>query len=204
MAGEAIRLARVVRELLNAPVLTALLALMLLQHSRRDARVDDDGRIVLLPDQDRSQWHRDEIDEAITLLGAPELAGPLSGSCATYAVQARIALEHALAPTAAATRWDRIVDGYDVLVQIDPSPAARLARAVAVAEADGPEAGLHALEGVDLPGNHRLPAVRAELLTKAGRTDEARAAYILAISLCHNEAERDHLRQRLASIEPRS
>ena len=197
LAGEAIRLVRVVLGLRpGEPVLVALLALMLLQHSRRDARVDDNGRLVLLDDQDRSRWRRDEIDEALMLLSEPVLAGPISPLAASYVVQARIAAEHATAATPEDTRWDRIVRHYDLLLELNPSPSARLARAVAVAEAEGPAAGLAALDGVDIAGSHRVDAVRAELLARAGRAGEARAAYDEAISSCRNEAERVHLVER--------
>nr|WP_238338307.1 DUF6596 domain-containing protein [Pedococcus badiiscoriae] len=205
LAGEAIRLVRVVLALRpDAPVLVALLALMLLQHSRRDARVDDSGRIVLLPDQDRSRWHRDEVDEAVRLLRSPGLAGPVTLQAAGYAVQARIAVEHATARTAAETAWDRVVAHYDELVALTPTPSARLARAVAVAEASGPHEGLAALAGLDdlLAHSHRLPAVRAELLTRAGDRDGARAAYDLAIERCGNDAERALLLERRADLRP--
>ena len=119
----------------------ALLALMLLQHSRRDARVGGDGRLVLLADQDRGRWRRDEIDEALALLADPALAGPVSPLAASYLLQARIAAEHATAASPEDTRWDRIVEHYDLLLRLVPSPSARLARAVAVAEASGPRRG---------------------------------------------------------------
>lgn len=200
LSGEAIRLMRVVLGLRpGEPVLVALLALMLLQHSRRDARVDAAGAIVLLADQDRAAWHHDEIDEAVDLLREPRLLGPVTVATAAYAVQARIAAEHALAPTPAETRWDRIVTLYDMLLEVAPSPVARLARAVAMTEARGPDAGLEALEGLDLPG-HRLPAVRAELLARRGDHAAAVAAYREAIAQCDNAAERDHLRLRLAAL----
>jgi RNA polymerase sigma-70 factor (ECF subfamily) len=203
LAGEAIRLVRVVLRLRpDEPVLVALLALMLLQHSRRDARVDPAGEVVLLPDQDRGRWHHDEVAEAVTLLGSPSLTGPLSLQAAGYTVQARIAAEHATAPSAEDTRWDRVVTLYDTLVGLTPTPAARLARAVAVAEAQGPVAGLAALEGLDteLPHGHRLPAVRAELLSRAGDHEAARAAYAVAIERCANAAERSLLERRLSSL----
>ena len=197
LAGEAIRLVRVVLGLRpGEPVLVALLALMLLQHSRRDARMDDTGRLVLLDDQDRSRWRRDEIDEALMLLSEPALAGPISPLAASYVVQARIAAEHATAATPEDTRWDRIVRHYDLLLELNPSPSARLARAVAVAESEGPAAGLAALDGLDIAGSHRVDAVRAELLVRAGRATEARAAYDEAISRCRNEAEQVHLHER--------
>jgi predicted RNA polymerase sigma factor len=197
LAGEAIRLVRVVLALRpGEPALVALLALMLLQHSRRDARVGSDGRLVLLDDQDRGRWRRDEIDEGLLLLSEPALAGPVSPVAAAYVVQARIAAEHATAAEPDETRWDRIVDHYDLLLELTPSPSARLARAVAVAQADGPQAGLAALDGIEIAGSHRVDAVRAELLVRAGRVEEARAAYDAAITTCRNDAERAHLVER--------
>lgn len=204
LAGEAIRLVRVVRTLRPEPVLDALLALMLLQHSRRDARVDETGALVLLADQDRSRWHHDEITEAVRLLGGLGGAlggrGPLDATAAGYALQARIAAEHALAPSADQTRWDRVVAGYDLLLQVQPSPGARLARVVALAEVEGPAAALAELDGIELPGSHRLPAVRAELLRRAGRSADADSAYAEAIALCRNETERAHLASRRAGV----
>jgi predicted RNA polymerase sigma factor len=197
LAGEAIRLVRVVLALRpGEPVLVALLALMLLQHSRRDARVGPDGRLVLLDDQDRGRWRRDEIDEGLLLLSEPALEGPVSPVAAAYVVQARIAAEHATAASPDQTRWDRIVGHYDLLLELTPSPSARLARAVAVAQEDGPAAGLAALDGIEIAGSHRVEAVRAELLVRAGRVEEARAAYDAAIAACRNEAERAHLVER--------
>jgi RNA polymerase sigma factor (sigma-70 family) len=198
LAGEAIRLVRVLRSVLPADVagaadLDALMALMLIQHSRRDARLHD-GRLVLLPDQDRSRWRHDEIGEALSLL-TPLAAGPST----PYLLQALIAAEHAIAPTAAATDWPRIASWYAELERLTGSPVVRLNRAVAVAEADGPDAGLRLLDGLELPG-HRLPAARAELLTRAGRTDEAVAAYDVAIGLCGNDVERAHLVRRRAGL----
>jgi RNA polymerase sigma factor (sigma-70 family) len=197
MADEAIRLARVVREVAppNAE-LDSLLALMLLQHSRRDARVSSDGELVLLADQDRSRWHRAEIDEAIDLLGPLTAAAP-----APYLLQALIAAEHAIARSPAGTSWTRIARHYAELEELSGSPVVRLNRAVAVAEADGPLAGLSLLDGVDLPG-HRLPGVRAELLLRSGRYDEARDAFDLALSRCDNEAELRHFRTRRSSVPP--
>lgn len=193
LSGEAIRLARVVLGLRpDEPAIVALLALMLLQHSRRDARVRD-GRLVLLADQDRTRWHHDEVAEGTRLLGASRLAGPLTPVAASYVLQARIAAEHATAPTAQETRWDRIVGWYDLLLQVSPSPSARLARAVAVAEEQGPGAGLDALEGLEIPDSHRPAAVRAELLSRAGDVDAARAAYDQAIAACRNDVERAFL-----------
>ncbi|MCY7399676.1 MAG: RNA polymerase subunit sigma-24 [Nocardioides sp.] len=200
LAGEAVRLGRTVLGLRpDEPVLVALLALMLFQHSRRHARVVD-GRLVLLADQDRLRWHTDDIDEARRLLDHPSLGGPMSAQAAAYTIQARIAAEHALAATPAQTRWDRIVGLYDLLLELGPSPAARLARAVAVAEHRGPAAGLDALEGVEMPASHRPAAVRAELLSRAGDVVAARAAYDQAIAACGNDVERAHLQGRLDAL----
>ncbi|MEZ5091240.1 RNA polymerase sigma factor [Nocardioides sp.] len=195
LAGEAIRLVRVVRGLLPGHAdLDALLALMLLQHSRRDARVAF-GRLVLLPDQDRTRWRAEEIDEALALLR------PLTATEATpYLLQALIAAEHAIAPSPELTAWTRIADRYAELEALTGSPVVRLNRAVAVAEADGPLAGLALLADLDLPG-HRLPATRAELLARAGRVAEARSAYDDALARCDNEAEATHLRGRRAALD---
>ncbi|MGC4110596.1 MAG: sigma factor [Nocardioides sp.] len=196
LAAEAIRLARVLREVLPGRAdLDGLHGLMLLQHSRRDARVDDDGRLVLLPDQSRERWHADEIQEALEVL-TPHVTAPGT----PYLLQALIAAEHAIAPHPDATDWPRIVERYDELLALDDTPVVRLNRAVAVAEADGPLAGLRALGGVELPG-HRLPGVRGELLARVGRTDEARADLDRAVALCDNDPERAHLAARLASLD---
>ncbi|MDQ6642239.1 MAG: RNA polymerase subunit sigma-24 [Actinomycetota bacterium] len=208
VAAEAIRLVRVLRSALTSTVgdrllpvgmaseLDALLALMLLQHARRDARISTtDGTVVLLPEQDRSRWHHEEIDEALGLL-TPHVLAP----AAPYLLEALIAAEHAVARDASDTDWPRISTRYAELEGLTSSPVVRLNRAVAVAEADGPLAGLALLEGLDLPG-HRLPATRAELLARAGRTDEARTWFTTALGLCRNGAERAHLASRLAALE---
>ncbi|MGZ4492058.1 MAG: RNA polymerase sigma factor [Nocardioidaceae bacterium] len=201
LAGEAIRLVGVVRDLRpGEPAPAALLALMLLQHSRRDARVGDDGRLVLLADQDRRLWRHADIDQALDLLADPVLTGPVSPLAASYIVQARIAAEHASAASPRETRWDRIVDHYNLLLRLAPSPSAQLARAVAVAEASGPEAGLAALDGIEIPGSHRVAAVRAELLSRTGDAAAARAAYDDAIAACRNDTERAHLLERQRAL----
>ena len=195
-AGEAVRLVRVLREVApGRPELDALLALVLLQHSRRAARADEHGDLVLLPDQDRSRWVAEEIAEAIALLTPYVDAAP-----APYLLQALIAAEHAIAPTAAETDWSRISARYRELEELTASPVVRLNRAVAVAEADGPLAGLALLEGLDLPG-HRLPGARGEMLLRAGRAEEARAELDRAVALCDNDAERAHLRRRRAQLD---
>ena len=198
LGDEAIRLARLLDGLLpGRPVVRALLALMLLQHSRREARLDDDGALVLLPDQDRSRWHRDEIGDGLAVLAGLEPAGGLAEE---YRLQALVAAEHATAPTAAATRWDVIAEHYAALEAHTGSPVVRLARAVAVAEASGPEAGLRLLDGVDeaLPHHHRPAAVRGELLLRLGEDAEAARAFGRALELVRSDAERVHLEGRLA------
>jgi RNA polymerase sigma-70 factor (ECF subfamily) len=195
-AAEAIRLVRTLREVAPAGKLSngeldALLALMLLQHSRRDARVDEDGALVLLPDQNRSLWHGDEVGEALDLLT------PWAHARGTpYLLQALIAAEHSIAPSADLTDWARIATHYRELDELTGSPVVRLNRAVAVAEADGPLAGLALLDGLTLPG-HRLPAVRGQLLLRLERYDEAQVELARAIEACGNEAERSSLRRLL-------
>ena len=157
--------------------------------------------MVLLPDQDRSRWRRDEIAEALTLL-EPMMSARWPGLTGEYFLQALIAAEHAVAQRARDTRWDRIAGLYAELETVTGSPVVRLNRAVAVAEAEGPEAGLALLDGLDaaLPRSHRLSAVRAALLADLGRLTAAREAYALALELCRNELEAEHLRGRLAAL----
>ena len=209
LGDEAIRLLRVLDELLpGRAVVRSLLALLLLQHSRRDTRLDAGGALVLLPDQDRSRWHREEIAEGVALLSsAPEAAvtpsaGHQTRLASEYRLQALIAAEHATAPTSADTRWAVIADLYAQLEALTGSPVVRLARAVAVAEASGPEAGLRLLEGLDdaLPRHHRVPAVRAELLVRAGHRSAAADAYRAALDLVTNPTERTHLESRLTAV----
>ena len=199
LAGEAVRLVRLLRDVVPADVadaaeLDALLALVLLQHSRRDARVAD-GALVLLPDQDRSRWHHGEIAEALGLLTPLVREAPST----PWLLQALVAAEHATAATAGDTDWPRLAGWYAELEALTGSPVVRLNRAVAVAEADGPDAGLRLLEGLSLPG-HRLPAARGELLARAGRVAEAVAAFDEALSICENEAEAAHLAARRAKL----
>ena len=197
LAGEAIRLVRVLRAVLPAPdpEVDALLALMLLQHSRRDARLGPDGGLVLLPDQDRTTWRLEEIAEALAILTPLAHAAP-----APYLLQALIAAEHAVAPSSEATAWDRIVERYDELLTLRDTPVVRLNRAVAVAEASGAEAGLKELDSVALPG-HRLPAVRAQLLERSGRDRDAIEAYEEAIALCAHGPERADLARRRDALQ---
>ena len=196
-AGEAIRLLRVLRTLVAPDPtddLDALLALMLLQHARRDARVERND-LVLLADQDRSRWRVDEIAEGLRLL-TPLVA---SAPATPYLLQALIASQHAVAASSRATDWSRICGWYAELEALTGSPVVRLNRAVSVAEAIGAREGLELLEGVDLPG-HRLPAVRAELLARLDRRTEAAEAYAVAIGRCDNEAERRHLVRKRAAL----
>ncbi|MET0787777.1 MAG: sigma-70 family RNA polymerase sigma factor [Cellulomonas sp.] len=215
LGDEAIRLLRVLDGLLpGRAVVRSLLALLLLQHSRRDTRLDPSGALVLLPDQDRSRWHRDEIAEGVTLLES--LTAPSSASAVPlappgqqtrlaqeYRLQALIAAEHATAPTPEDTRWTVIAGLYAQLEALTGSPVVRLARAVAVAEASGPDAGLQLLDGLDdaLPRHHRVPAVRAELQLRAGDLSAAAASYRTALELVTNPTERTHLQSRLAALK---
>jgi RNA polymerase sigma-70 factor (ECF subfamily) len=200
LCDEAIRLARVVAALMpDEQEATGLLALMLLQHARRDARVDPAGRLVLLPDQDRDRWDRDQVVEGLRLLSRPAGCrdpGP-------YLLQAAIAAEHGRATRAAATDWATIAGLYERLEARTGSPVVRLNRAVAVAEVDGPAAGLALLARLDasLPAFHLLPATRADLLRRLGRTAEARAEYERARALAGNAADRDLLTRRLAELD---
>lgn len=193
LAAEAIRLGYLLGELLpGEDEIGALLALMVLQHARRDARLDDEGRLVLLADQDRSRWRHDEIARGLALLR--ELGPPASA----YHLQALIAAEHC----GARPDWTRVARLYAELERRTGSSVVRLNRAVAVAEAGAPEAALALLDGLDaaLPANHLVPTVRAELLTRLGRRAEADAAYDAALRLVRTDAERDHLARRRAAL----
>jgi RNA polymerase sigma-70 factor, ECF subfamily len=193
LCDEAIRLARVVVALMpDEPEAAGLLALLLLQHARRDARTGPDGRLVLLPDQDRTRWDAGQIAEGLALLRAAAGRAPAG----PYLVQAAIAAEHARAATAADTAWDRIAALYAVLEELTGSPVVRLNRAVAVAEVDGPAAGLALLADLELPGFHLLPATRADLLRRLGRVEEATAEYDVAIARAGNAADREFLTSR--------
>jgi RNA polymerase sigma-70 factor (ECF subfamily) len=180
------------------PEVTGLLALLLLQHSRRAARQDAAGDLVPLEDQDRARWDRASINEGVTLLNeALDQAAP-----GPYQVQAAIASCHATARTAAQTDWPRIAALYGRLVELVPSPVVRLNRAVAVAMADGPEAGLALVRDLedDLPGYHLLPATRADLLRRLGRRAEAATAYREALALARTTPDRRYLTRRLTDL----
>jgi RNA polymerase sigma-70 factor (ECF subfamily) len=200
LTEEAIRLARILHRLLPAePEVRGLLALLLLVDARRAARTDAAGELVPLEDQDRGLWDVDRIVEGRDLV-VDALRGPGWGP---YAVQAAIAAVHAEAADTATTDWPQIVALYDVLAHVSPSPVVQLNRAVAVAMRDGPEAGLAALDTLQvdaLRGYHPLPAAQADLLRKLGRTAEAATAYRAALELARNERERAFLRRRLAEL----
>jgi len=179
-----------------------LLALMLLHDSRRGARLDASGDIVLLEDQDRSLWDKAQIDEGVALVETLlREGGSASGS---YALQAAIAALHAQASSAGATDWKQIAALYGLLANIHPSPVVELNRAVAVAMAGDVEAGLRLVEeldqGAQLEGYHLLSVARAELLRRLGRHTESRAWYEQALALVTNEAERRHLEKRLRDL----
>jgi RNA polymerase sigma-70 factor (ECF subfamily) len=197
LCDEAIRLGRVLAGLMpDESEVLGLLALMLLHHSRRDARLDASGDMVLLEDQDRSIWRRDEREEG---LGLAERAGDR----APYAIQAAIAAEHARAERADATDWPRIAALYDRLEEAAPSAVVTLNRAVAVAMADGPARGLEILDELvergELEDYRLLHSARADLLRRLGREGEAAAAYSRALELATNPVERRFLERRLAS-----
>ena len=200
LSGEAIRLGRLLVELLPEPEAQGLLALMLLHDSRRAARTSAAGEVILLDDQDRSLWNRDQIAEGSRLVEQ----ALSSGRGGPYAIQAAIAAVHAGAATAAATDWEEIVGLYGVLMGMAPSPVIELNRAVAVAMHDGPEAGLVIIDRILARGelrDYRLAhAARAELCRRLGRTSEARAAFERALSLTRQEPERRFLERRLGEL----
>jgi len=200
LSGEAIRLGRLLSELLPEPEVLGLLALMLLQESRRVARTSPEGDLVLLDDQDRSLWNRDQIAEGLTLVEralSSRRFGP-------YTIQAAIAAVHAQAPNTAATDWARIVGLYDVLARGEPSPVVELNRAVAVAMRDGPLAGLELIDAIlargDLADYHLAHSARADLCRRLGRMAEARASYERALRLTRQGPERRFLERRLGEL----
>jgi len=200
LTEEAIRLARILHRLLPVEAeVRGLLALLLLVDARRPARVDATGELVSLEDQDRGLWDADRIAEGRDLVVDALRTYPPG----PFALQAAIAAVHDEAADLATTDWPQIVALYDLLSIVSPSPVVRLNRAVALAMQDGPEAGLAALDAMDadaLSGYHLLPAARADLLRRLGRTAEAALAYRAALDLVGNERERNFLRQRLADL----
>ena len=200
LSGEAIRLGRLLIELLPEPEAIGLLALMLLHESRRAARTSADGELVLLADQDRSRWNGDQIAEGSALVERALTMRRLG----PYTLQAAIAAVHAGAATAAATDWPQIVALYDILVRADPAPVVELNRAAAVAMRDGPLAGLTLIDAIlargDLAVYVHAHSARADLCRRLGRADEARASYRRALELTRQEPERRFLERRLASL----
>ena len=204
LCAEAIRLARLLAGLMpDEPEALGLLALLLFQNARRAARIDASGDLVLLEDQDRAQWDAAEIGEGASVLRAAmrrDCLGP-------YQLQAAIAACHATVPAAADTDWAQISRIYDQLITLVPSAVVQLNRAVAVAMADGPQAGLVLVDQLDaegaLAGYHLLPATRADLLRRLDRHAEAADAYRQALDLTANEAERRFLTRRLAEVSAR-
>jgi RNA polymerase sigma-70 factor, ECF subfamily len=200
LVDRAVSLARMLGALMpDEPEVRGLLALILLTDARRMTRCAPDGRLLLLDEQDRAQWDRPTIDEGIRLV-----RGALRGCPGRFALQAAIAALHAQAPSYQATDWPKIVRLYDLLGRAWPSPVVALNRAVAVAMADGPAAGLAELDDLErdgrLAGYRYLPAARADLLRRLGRADEAVEAYRAALELTANHAERQFLATRLAQV----
>lgn len=201
LCNEAIRLARLLDAMLpERGEVLGLLALFLLQDSRRAARVDAGGELVRLAEQDRGRWDRRRIGEGLALLGRAHRLGPLG----PYALQAAIAAEHARAASAEATDWRAIAALYDRLLALEPSPVVAMNRAVARAEALGPTAGLADLDALSddprLAASHLYAAARGELLARLGREAEARAELLRAAALAGNDAERRHLERRAAEV----
>ena len=202
LSGEAIRLGRLLIELLPEPEAMGLLALMLLHEARRAARTSPDGELVLLGDQDRSLWNRDQIAEG----GALVERALLSRRFGPYTLQAAIAATHAHAVSANATDWAEIVGLYDVLLRADPSPVVELNRAAAIAMRNGPAAGLNLIDAIlargDLTDYHLAHSARADLCRRLGRTEDARRSYARALELSRQEPARRFLERRLKELPP--
>jgi RNA polymerase sigma-70 factor (ECF subfamily) len=200
LANEAIRLGRLVMELLPDPEVIGLLALMLLQESRRSARTSSTGDLILLEDQDRSLWNRSQIFEGRALV----LRSLSSQAVGSYTLQAAIAAVHSEAESAAATDWAQIVRLYDLLMQLQPSPVVDLNRAVAVAMRDGYLVGLQAIDDIlargDLSEYHLAHAARADLCRRLGKTSDARESYQRALAIAKQEPERRFLEKRLGEL----
>jgi RNA polymerase sigma-70 factor, ECF subfamily len=203
LSGEAIRLGRLMVELLPEPEALGLLALMLLHESRREARIDAQGELVLLDRQDRSRWNRDLISEGVALVER----AIRSRSFGPYTLQAAIAALHAEAPSAEATDWGEIVALYDVLLRSEPSPVIELNRAAAVAMRDGPETGLRLIDGIFAAGELQdyAPAhsARAELCRRLDRTSDAVESYRRALALTRQDTQRRFIEGRLAELQPK-
>jgi RNA polymerase sigma-70 factor, ECF subfamily len=219
LTGEAIRLCRLLTELQPEPEvmgwevmgseIMGLLALMLLQESRRAARTSPTGELILLENQDRSLWNKEQIAEGVALLekalGYPDKSRQKSRRFGAYTLQAAIAAVHAEAESVAATDWRQIVALYDQLLRTQPSPVVELNRAVAIAMRDGPEAGLThidaALEHGELANYYLAHSARADMYRRLGRTTEARASYEKALALTQQEPERQFLQERIRQLK---
>jgi RNA polymerase sigma-70 factor (ECF subfamily) len=200
LSGEAIRLGRLLIELLREPEAMGLLALMLLHDARHAARTSPTGDLILLENQERALWNWNQITEGVSLVERALSSGPVG----PYTLQAAIASVHAQAPSSAATDWPQIVSLYDLLIRAEPSPVVELNRAVAVAMHDSPLAGLTLVDAIlargDLGNYHLVHAARADLCRRLGRTAEARDSYERALSLTQQEPERRFLERRLAEL----
>jgi RNA polymerase sigma-70 factor (ECF subfamily) len=210
LTGEAIRLGRLLAELQTKPKIPnpeiwGLLALMLLQESRRAARTSPAGELILLENQDRALWNREQIEEGVALLERALKSQQKSRRFGAYTLQAAIAAVHAEAESVAATDWRQIVALYDQLVRIQPSSVVELNRAVAIAMRDGPEAGLTQIDAVledgELENYYLAHSARADMYRRLGRTTEARASYQKALTLTQQEPERQFLARRLEELK---
>jgi RNA polymerase sigma-70 factor, ECF subfamily len=201
ITGEAIRLGRLLADLQPEPEVIGLLSLMLLQESRRAARTSPSGQLILLENQDRSLWNREQIAEGVALLEK----AVKSRRFGPYTVQAAIAAVHAQAESVAVTDWRQIVALYDRLLRMQPSPVVQLNRAVAIAMCDGPEAGLAHIDAVlehgGLANYYLAHSARADMYRRLGRTDEARSSYEKALALTQQEPERHFLRERIRQLK---
>jgi RNA polymerase sigma-70 factor (ECF subfamily) len=210
LTGEAIRLGRLLAELQPEPEVIGLLALMLLQESRRAARTSSTGDLILLENQDRALWNKEQIAEGVALLEKALQHQQKSRRFGAYTLQAAIAAVHAEAESVAATDWRQIVALYDQLVRIQPSPVVQLNRAVAIAMRDGPEAGLAHIDAVlehssgkqgELANYYLAHSARAHMYRRLGRTAEARASYQKALALTQQEPERQFLQERIRQLK---
>jgi RNA polymerase sigma-70 factor (ECF subfamily) len=201
LTGEAIRLGRLLTELRPEPEVIGLLSLMLLHESRHAARTSPAGELILLENQDRSLWNREQIAEGVALL-EQALKSRRFGS---YTLQAAIAAVHAEAESVAATDWRQIVALYDRLARIQPSPVVELNRAVAIAMRDGPEAGLALIDALlahgELANYYLTHSARADMCRRLGRTDDARSSYEKALALTQQEPERQFLQERIRQLK---
>jgi RNA polymerase sigma-70 factor (ECF subfamily) len=203
LCAEAIRLGRLLRILMGPrppSEATALVALMLLHDSRREARLDAAGDIVVLEEQDRNKWNQQQIDEALPLVNEA-----LKSEAGPFALQAAISALHCRAKRAEETDWPQVVRLYDLLARVQPSPIVSLNRAVAVAMVDGPQAGVHLIDALaatgELDGYHLLHAARADLLRRIGSSGEAAEGYARALALVTNDSERRFLERRLREVQ---